>query len=258
MAPVPSATRRTTGGLSRASAPLGAELSQKAPIIGADPLLDETSPLIEPKDVHQVPHDALAVRSERPDRRLCELPDEGALDPRLTGNMETFDHDDAATNRSIVERRTDRPEVVGKAGVVGLEPVGPVEAEVLGGEVRVDLCLVLAGHLKLAGTYESATEVVSRQSHLSLLPTRGLVQRLDPTKTRLTWSASPSGSGQDRAPAEARSEPGRRGLPGGRHRRRGALRCHSWGRCLDLRIGVILDEGVDVESVCRRSDGSDR
>jgi hypothetical protein len=46
---------------------------------------------------------------------LRERPNEGALDPCLTTNPVPLDQDDAATDRTIVEGRPDRREVLENA-----------------------------------------------------------------------------------------------------------------------------------------------
>lgn len=67
-----------------------------------------------------------------------------SIDPRLAGDVIAFDHHDAATERPIVEGRLDRREVVGEPDVVRVETIRPVEPELLGGEVGVDLRLIIS------------------------------------------------------------------------------------------------------------------
>jgi hypothetical protein len=107
------------------------KLAKEAPVIGPHPLFDETTFIVEPKDVREIPDYALSVRGQRASRRLCELADKLPLDPRLASNVLAFDENDAATDRAIVERSAYGLEVVGKPAVVRLRAAGLVEAELL-------------------------------------------------------------------------------------------------------------------------------
>lgn len=70
-------------------------------------------------------------------RRLCELPNKSAFDPRLAGDVIAFGDDYSSPNRAIVERCAYGLEVADETRVVRLEAVGAVEAEFAGVEVRV-------------------------------------------------------------------------------------------------------------------------
>jgi len=71
----------------------------------------------------------------------------------LAGDVITFGDDDASANRSIVERRANGLEIVGEAGIVRLETIRTVEAELSRVEVRVGLRLIFTRKLKFTRPY---------------------------------------------------------------------------------------------------------
>ncbi len=79
--------------------------------------------------------------------------------------MVTFNDDYSAPNGAIVERCAYGLEIFGETGVIRLETVRTVEAELSRFEVRVNLCLLASRNLDFACLYQPRYEFVARESH---------------------------------------------------------------------------------------------
>jgi len=94
-----------------ASAPLGSELAEHAAIVGLDPLIGEAPLVVVAEDVGQLEDHPLAVRRQKPDRRVREVANEGPGDGRLAGDVVVLYDDDAPLDCQVVERGPQRRKV---------------------------------------------------------------------------------------------------------------------------------------------------
>src|SRR4029077_19776337 len=104
------------------SGTLGAELAEKAAVVGSDPLLGEPSLAVEAEDVHEVHDDPGTGGFEAPGGRLRERACEGSFNPGLARDVLALGDDDPPPDGAVVEGRPKGPEVAGQSCVVHVEP----------------------------------------------------------------------------------------------------------------------------------------
>jgi hypothetical protein len=112
----------TTSSFRRGSGALGAELAEKAAVVGSDPLLDDSSVVVEAEDVHEVHDDPGTGGFEAPGGRLRERLCERSFDPCLARDVLALGDDDSPPDGAVVEGRPKGPEVAGQSCVVRVEP----------------------------------------------------------------------------------------------------------------------------------------
>ena len=119
------------------SGSLRSELTEEARIIGSHEFLNEASKVVEPEDIHEVPDDPGSRGFQGTCGRLHERTNKGALNPGLAHDEIALSINDPSSNAAVVKGLSNRPEVLRQTFVVGVEPVRPVELEVLSVEIRV-------------------------------------------------------------------------------------------------------------------------
>lgn len=101
------------------SAPLSAELTQDAAVVGLDPLFGEAAIAVVAEDVDQVENDRVPGRGEGP-TGLGELAHEPADDRGLAGDIVPLHDHDAAGDGEVIEGSSQRPGVALQALAVPL------------------------------------------------------------------------------------------------------------------------------------------
>jgi hypothetical protein len=161
------------GGSVTGGAPLlfsvSSKLTQETPVAGPHPLLDYPALILKPKNVEEVPDDALSVRTYRSCRRVRELTDESSFDLRLASNVITLGDNNAATDGALLKRRANGLEIIGEAGVVRLETIRAMKTKRIGIEVRIGCDLIFTRNNQFARSFETTHEFVACHEQNSFL-----------------------------------------------------------------------------------------